>query len=502
MEVYTDMQEWTDIRRRVLQAGVSKRQILRETGMHWTTLDRILGHSRPPGYRMERLRRRPKLGPYVDRIRQILVQDRLVPKKQRHTAKRILERLRAEGYSGGYTIVKDAVSEITRTSGEVFMPLIHRPGDAQVDYFHALAKLGGILRKVAIFLMALPYSDAFFMMCVPRECTESFWEGHVRAFAFFGGVPLRITYDNSKVAVRTIIGVHRRRLTDGFLQLASHYLFDHHFCTVQRGNEKGVVEGTGRYARRNFMVPVPEAADFDALNAYLLECCQSDLQRQLRGQRAAKAELLKEDQAVFLPLPATPFDACRKQAARASSLSLVRFQGNDYSVPVRCAHHKVTVKGYWDRVEICRDLEPLATHRRLWGSGETAYEPRHYLPLLERKPGALDHSRPLQSLQLPECFALLRRRLEGQHGHQGTKDYITVLRLLEKHSTRGVAAAIEKALVTDAPSPDVVAIYLYPDPQIEQGIFVLAGRPHLRAVRIAPPRTEVYRDLLVREVVS
>ena len=169
---------------------------------------------------------------------------------------------------------------------------------------------------------------------------------------------------------------------------------------------------------------------------------------------------------------------------------------------MRCAHHELTVKGYWDRVEIYRGLEALAAHRRCWATGETVYEPRHYLPLLERKPGALDHSRPLQSLQLPECFTVLRRRLESRHGHQGTKDYITVLRLLEKHSTRRVATAIEKALVTDVPSPDVVAMYLYPDPQTEPGIFVLDGRAHLRAVQIAPPRTKLYRELLVREGVS
>lgn len=259
--------------------------------------------------------------------------------------------------------------------------------------------------------MALPYSDAFFMMCVPRECTESFWEGHVRAFAFFGGVPDRISYDNSRIAVRSIIGVHRRQLTDGFLQLASHYLFDHHFCTVRRGNEKGVVEGTGGYARRNFLVPMPQAVDFDALNAYLLECCRSDLQRRLRGQGVTKAALLKEDQAAFMPLPAAPFDACRKQAARANSLSLVRFHGNDYSVPVHCAHHPVTIKGYWDRVVICRGAEPVAAHPRLWSKGEVVYEPRHYLPLLDRKPGALDHGLPLRALQLPDCFAILRRRL-------------------------------------------------------------------------------------------
>jgi transposase len=198
MEVYRNMQQWADIRRRVLQEGVSKRQILRETGLHWTTLEKILAHSQPPGYRLREFRQKGKLGPYVDAIRQIIAQDKLIPKKQRHTAKRIFERLRADGYSGGYTVVKDAVQEIKRTSGEVYMPLVHRPGDAQVDYFHALARLGGTLQKVAIFLMALPYSDGFFMMCVPRECTESFWEGHARAFEFFGGVPDRISYDNQQ----------------------------------------------------------------------------------------------------------------------------------------------------------------------------------------------------------------------------------------------------------------------------------------------------------------
>ena len=187
--MYSDMEQWADIRRRVLQEGVSKRQILRETGLHWTTLEKILAHSEPPGYRLKAFRQKSKLGPYVNAIRQIIAQDKLIPKKQRHTAKRIFERLRDDGYTGGYTVVKDAVQEINRTSGEVYMPLVHNPGDAQVDYFHALARLGGTLQKVAIFLMALPFSDVFFMMCVPRECTESFWEGHVRAFEFFGGVP-------------------------------------------------------------------------------------------------------------------------------------------------------------------------------------------------------------------------------------------------------------------------------------------------------------------------
>ena len=490
------MEQWADIRRRVLQEGVSKRQILRETGMHWLTLDKILTHSRPPGYRMEELRGRPKLGRYVDRVRDILQSDTKVPKKQRHTAKRIHERLQTEGYEGGYTVVKEVVRELRRTTREVYMPLVHRPGEAQVDYFFALAQLGGKLQKVAIFLMALPYSDAFFLMCTPRECTETFWEGHVRAFNFFGGVPSRISYDNSRIAVRSIIGVHRRKLTDGFLELASHYLFDYHFCTVRRPNEKGLVEGTGKYARLNFLVPVPEMADYDELNAYLHQRCEDDLDRRLRGHTGTKRERLEEDRAAFGALPDAVFDACRKTSTRVNSLSLVRFHSNDYSVPVRYGHHPVTVKGYWDRVVICRGHEEIASHGRLWGREETAYDPRHYLPLLERKPGALDHGRPLQDLELPECFGVLRRRLETERGHEGTREYIAVLRLLERHATRRVAAAVEKSLGTGAPTADVVALYLYPDPPTEPGTFVLAGRPQLCSVRIAPPQVDAYRDLL------
>lgn len=490
------MQQWSDIRRRVLAEGVSKRQILRETGMHWTTLEKILSHSSPPGYQAQQPRHRPKLGPYIDDIREILSLDKKMPKKQRHTAKRIFERLRERGYAGSYTVVKEVVAELKRTTREVFMPLIHRPGEGQVDYFHALAKVGGRLQKVAIFLMALPYSDAFFMMCTPRECTETFWEGHVRAFAFFGGVPWRISYDNSRVAVGEIIGVHRRKLTDGFLELASHFLFDHHFCAVRRPNEKGVVEGAGKYARRNFMVPVPEVADYDELNAYLLERCRGDLLRCPGGRGRTKGDLLQEERATFLPVPAGLFDACRKTVTRASSLSVVRFRGNNYSVPVRYAHHEVTVKGYWDRVEICCGKERIASHGRLWGKGETVYDPRHYLPLLKSKPGALDHGLPLQDLGLPECFAVLRRRLESAHGRQGTKDFITVLRLLEKHPVRQVATAIDKTLAMGATSPDVVGMYLYPDPETEPGTFLLANRPHLKSVQVAPPQVAAYADLV------
>jgi transposase len=494
--VYRDMQLWTDIRRRVLVEGVSKRQILRETGIHWRTLEKILAHPEPPGYRAKTPRAQPKLGPFLDRIARILEEDKGCPRKQRHTAKRIFDRIVAEGYAGGYTAVKQAVRAHKRTRSEVFVPLIHRPGEAQVDFGYALAHVAGRLRKVAFFVMALPHSDAPFVQAFERECTETFWEGHVRGFAFFGGVPRRITYDNSRVMVAKIIGTRQRRLTHGFLQLESHYLFDHHFCLVQRPNEKGVVEGTVKFARLNFFVPVPQVRDLDELNAQLAARCREDLERRVRGNAATKGVLLGEDRAAFVPLPAAPFDACVKRSTAADSLSLVRFDDNDYSVPVRYAHHPVVVRGYVDRVVLCHKGEVVAEHRRRWGREGVSFDPVHYLALLERKPGALDHARPLDGWELPECFAALRRRLEAERDGEGTREYIRVLRLLEKHSLGRLTTAVEQGLRARAHTRDAVAQFLLPREDWRATTFSLDGREHLRRVVVRGTEVSAYRDLL------
>ena len=489
------MEDWSEIRRRVLVEGVSRRQILRETKMHWLTLKKILEHSEPPGYRQQAPRPRKKLGAYLERIQQILKEDQAMPRKQRHTAKRIWERLRADGFTGGYTVVKDAVRELTQKNQEVFVPLVHRPGEAQVDFGHALAKVNGRLRKVAFFVMALPYSDASFVMAFERECTETFWEGHVRAFEFFKGVPKRITYDNTKVAVSKILG-KERRLTQGFLQLKSHYLFDHHFCRVARGNEKGVVEGQVKFTRLNFFVPVPQVRDMAELNTQLRQHCAEDQQRQLRGQPGTKAQLLLDDQKAFLPLPATAFEACRKVSTTASSLSLVRFDRNDYSVPVRWAHHPIVAKGSCDQVVLCADGSEVARHPRIWEAEQVCFEPLHYLALLETKPGALDHARPLAGWTLPECFFLLRRRLEAERDGDGTREYIKVLRLLEQHPLPKLRAAVEQALAVGAITRDAVAQFLYPREDWRATLFSLDGHPHLRHVRVAAPNLASYTELV------
>jgi transposase len=227
------MELWNKIRLQVERDGVTIREVQRQTGLHFNTIKKILAHPSPPEFRCPE-RPKPKIGPYLERIAGILEADKSMPKKQRHTALKIFEVIQWEGYEGGYTAVKDAVRALKRSSGEVFVPLIHHPGEAQMDFGQALVKMGGVLRKVMFFAMVLPYSDAMFIVAYARECTETFQDGHVRAFRFFGGVPTRISYDNARTSVSQIIGTYARKLTNGFLQLQSHYLFREHFvrCAV------------------------------------------------------------------------------------------------------------------------------------------------------------------------------------------------------------------------------------------------------------------------------
>ena len=329
------MDQWADIRRRVLIDGESKRSVQRRYKIHWKTLQKILNQPEPPGYRQSKPRAKKKLGPFLPVIEEILRQDQQAPPKQRHTAKRIFERLRDEhGYAGGLTVVKEAVQARRQQHAEVFVPLAHRPGEAQVDFGHAEITLDGVPTKVALFVMTLPYSDALFCCAFPRECTEAFLEGHRRAFDFFGGVPRRISYDNSKIAIAKVTGGRTREVTREFQRLRSHFLFEPHFCLVRRANEKGHVENLVGYARRNFLVPVPGVPRFEALNAELLARCREDLRRRVRGKPAGKADLLAEEAAALLPLPKQAFEARRGgggqgQLAVAGALRRQRLLGAD-----------------------------------------------------------------------------------------------------------------------------------------------------------------------------
>jgi len=490
------MDQWIELRDKIRNQEVPLRQLQRETGIHRRTLRKIRDNSQPQGYQRTKAISKTKIGPYIERIKAIIEADKQMPRKQRHTARKILEILQSEGFTGGYTIVKDAVRQIKKTSKEVFMPLSQRPGEAQVDFGHALANFNGTLKKIVFFVMSMVHSDAMFVMAFPRECTESFLESHVRAFDFFGCVPRRISYDNTRVAVTKILTHHKRKYTTEFKRLISHYLFEPHFCNVRRPNEKGIVEGSVKYSRLNFMVPVPQVKDYDELNRLLRDCCQSDLNRILRGKRKlSKKQLLCEDQMAAIALSDDKFDYRKSTSTFASSESLVRYDTNDYSVPVRYAHHQVTIKASVRFIEVYRDDKLIAKHRRCWDRECQIFEPVHYLELLERKPGALDHARPLEDLQLPVCFNTYRKCLET-HRDNGTREYIQILLLLKKYSIKQIAKAITKALN--------YRIYCYP--AVQQFIltaedyafttFSLAGREHLRSVTVNKTDVSAYGSLV------
>jgi len=400
---------------------------------------------------------RPKLDPFIAIIDKILSDDKGVPKKQQHTSKRIFERLRDEhGFTGGITIVKDYVAGWRQRSQEMFVPLVHPPGHAQADFGEAIGLIDGVERKLHFFAFDLPHSDACFVVAYPAETTEAFCDGHVKAFAFFGGLPHSILYDNTKIAVARILGDGKRQRTRVFAELQSHYLFQDRFGRPAKGNDKGKVEGLVGFARRNFMVPVPAFESFEALNAHLTDCCRKRMSERLRGHTETIGERLERDlTALRKPLP-PPYDACEKVATRVSSLSLVRYRRNDYSVPTSFGHREVIVRGYVHEVVIACGTEIIARHPRSYEREDFVFDPLHYLALIEQKINALDQAAPLADWKLPEVFAPLRRLLEARMGKKGKREFVQVLRLMETFRVEDVTAAAGDAIVRGAIGFDAI----------------------------------------------
>jgi len=504
-QVYTDMNLWTEVRRYVLVEQHSKRSACVKFGIHWKTLNKMLEHPAPPGYRKPKVPRAKKIDKVLPVLHAWLEADRQAPPKQRHTARRLYERLHDEhGFDGGQTVVKDAVRAWKNVHRETYVPLSHPPGEAQVDFGEAVVDLDGERVKVCLFVMSLPYSDAVFVRAYPRECTEAFVDGHVRAFAFFGGAPRRISYDNTKIAVKRIVGPHARELTEGFLRLQSHYLFEAHFCRVRRANEKGHVENLVGYGRRNFLTPVPRVRSLIDLNDRLTACCRAELDRQLRGKPGTKGQRLAEERPRLLALAHEAFEAKRVASVRANSLSLIRFDRNDYSVPGAWAHHPLTVVGGIETVRVLAGNEVVAEHPRHWGREAVRYDPVHYLALLERRPGALDFARPLEAWDLPPCFGILRRRLEADwpQGSQGTRLFIGVLRLLEDATVGELKRAVQRALELGTHTADAVKVILAGQRETPVAMFSLDGRPHLAHVHVAEPDLAAYAVLRRSEVAA
>ena len=399
---------------------------------------------------------------------------------------------------------KTTASTKKQRAQEMFVPLRHPPGHAQADFGEALAIIGGVEQKIHYFAFDLPHSDANFVVAYPAETTEAFCDGHVQAFAFFAslsetgtsGVPQSILYDNTKIAVAKILGDGKRQRTRVFTELQSHYLFLDRFGRPAKGNDKGKVEGLVGYARRNFMVPVPVFESFAALNAHLAECCRKRLGEQLRGHTETISERLQRDLAAFQqPLP-VPYDACEKVGTRVSSLSLVRYRSNDYSVPTSFGHRDVFVRGYVHEVVIACGTETIARHPRSYEREDFVFDPLHYLALIECKIGALDQAAPLADWQLPEEFATLRRVLEGRMGKPGKREFVQVLRLMETFEIADVTAAVRDALARGAVGFDAIKHLVLCRIERRPPRLDMAVYPYLPRARVAMTSARAYMSLL------
>ncbi len=491
------MELYARVRRAVVVDKMSEREAAKQFGLARETVRKMLRYSVPPGYRRQQPVRRPKLDAWTGAIDQILEDDKAEGRKQRHTAKRIFERLRDEhAYTGGYTIVKDYVRLRKLSQREMFVPLAHPPGDAQADFGEAMVVIAGVESKAHYLAMDLPQSDDCFVMAFPAETTEAFLEGHNHAFAYFGGVPRTILYDNTKIAVARILGDGTRTKTRAFTELQSHYLFAEKFGRPGKGNDKGKVEGLVGYARRNFMVPRPRFATWDGFNAHLLVQSQKRRERKLRGHQQTIGERFGKDRERLLSLPAAPYEACDKRSTRVTSMSLVRYRTNDYSVPVEWGHREVLVKGFVHEVVICAASEVIARHPRSYEREDIIFNPLHYLALLEQKANALDQAAPLVGWKMPEGFDQLRRLMEARLGKKGKRECVQVLRLLETFALAEVERAIDDALRMGTISFDAVKHLLLCRIEQRPARLDLENYPHLPLAQVATTVAADYLTLL------
>ena len=479
------VEEKEQIRRAHLVEGKSIRQIQRETGYHRKTIRKALQDGEVPRYKRRGEKRRRVLGEVTGIIEQWLREDETQPPKQRHTAKRIYERLRSEyGFGGAESTVRHYVSQ-RRKAGKstVFIPLGYQPGEmAQVDFGEAQVVIGGQAVTAHLFCLRLCYSKQPFVMALPTQAQEAFFEGHVAAFAFLGGVPKVLVYDNLKAAVKSVLEGRNREEQSAFIGLRSHYLFESRFCTPGEGHEKGLVEGLVGYARRNWLVPLPSFADWAACNAYLVAHCQAEGRRQLRGMTESIGEAFALEQRRLLSLPTRAYPCCTLRPVRANSFGLVTFQTNRYSVPAEHAHEALWLHAYVERIEISNGQQVIAVHERSYGREEERLNPLHYLRLLEERPGAWEQARPLLNWRTtwPAIYDQYLQTLRQQlPGNQAIREFVRILQLHQSYAEADIVQALAEALArhcytvadvrqllerrSEPPSPPPLAAQTWPE---------------------------------------
>ena len=470
------------IRRAFFIEGNSIRQIARERHHDRRTVRAAIRDAGPPCYKLSRPRARPVLGQFVAIIDRWLAEDQLSPAKQRHTGRRIYNRLVEEhGYTGGESTVREYVHKHRARQHPVFIPLAYEPGvDAQVDFGEARVMMKGRPLNVQIFVGRLCFSKIPFLVASPNQQQEAMFEGHEKAFDFFGGVPRTVWYDRLSQAVKRALPGHKPQEQEAFIAFRSHYLFESRFCNPREAHEKGLVENLVGYARRNFLVPVPEVDSFQELNDLLRQRCLAEARRRLRGETQTIGELWKQDRAHLLTLPAHPFPCCRTVPVRPNRLSMVTFQTNRYSVPVAHAGDSLLLRAFVNRVEITNGTRVVAVHQRCYGREQDVLDVFHYLPLLKERPGAFDHAKPLKMWNHPAILdrylARLRERLSPR---TATMEFIRVMELCVDHSLGEVATAVEQAMALGSLGTGTVAYLLRTNRTTQQPVplAVLTSAP-------------------------
>jgi transposase len=446
----------------------------------------------------------PIFGPYQARVKELLSLNEHMPPKQHYTSHKIFEIIQSEGYTGSESHVRKFISKWNKThhAPELYIPLEYEPGkDAQCDWGEAIAVIGGVRQTVQIFVIRLNFSRKTFVMAFPSQKQESFFYGHVQAFNHFGGVPWRISYDNLATAVKLAVEGKGRREQRGFVSLRSHYLFESHFCTPEQAHEKGGVEHGVGFGRRNFMVPIPEVASYEALNQYLLEQSRKDEQRRVHGQTMTIGQALEYERQYLRLLPPFEYDCCVITSVRLTPYSQVIYETNRYSVPVKRARRDMIIKAYPFHIEIYDQTTLLARHPRSYEREQDIFDPLHYLSLLEKRPGAFDYAKPLRRWKedWPESYhRMLQILREKWPEGRGVQEFVRILQLHQEYSPQIMEVAIVQALKYGCVHFDGVMYCLQQitAPQNAPTSLDLADRPHLREIGMQPIDLRQYERLL------
>jgi transposase len=498
------VKERAEIRHAYYHEQKSMRAIARERGHSWRTVKKAIEHAGPVTYTLSEPRPAPKLGPYMERIEEMLAENETLPAKQRYTGRRIYEIIKEEGYTGSASGVRRYVGKRRRERRKlaVFLKLAFDPGqNAQVDWGEAEVIMRGARVKVQMFVMRLGYSRRTLVQAYPSQRQECFFDGHVRAFEFFEGVPRTISYDNLKTAVYEILTGRKREEQEAFILFRSHYLFESHYCTPGKGHEKGSVEHLVGYARRSFFVPLPEVDSFEELNAYLWQCCLAEDARTVTGQPRSIGEMWQEEQPHFFPLPTHDLPICVSREVSLTPYGQVVFETNRYSVPVKFAYPKLTLRAYPFAIDILHEGQFVVRHPRCYDRDQDIIDPLHYLPLLKQRPGAFEHAAAIRQWRVewpPEYetfFSRLKRRFDTS---EAVRQFVDVLSLNRDHASGLVSDALVQALDADMVNAKAVRWYLkqFLDPPPPLPSLELGARSHLASIGKQPLDLAGYDQLL------